>query len=868
MPEEGIRIDVRDEEGNQVLEVELVIKNTVRTLKTLLAETTHLPPLCQYLVAGKTGEPLDDSDTIDAVYFNGKNTNLEMTVIMVKTFHALHEFLAHPNGDLKSVALKVLGRLGEQDFEFARDTILACVNDPLPTVRCAAIDTLVHIGDALAQPSRPPELLRDFNKACLKQLAGRVADCREEVRRSAAEALLVLAKGQNAAIKAIKPHMKHLDKCVRQDAARALGHIAKRGDEDATKALCAGFHDVDTEVRWACAEALKLAGDAATVPAVAKLCAEAEYAEVRELAVDVLPHLVGKSKDVEEAISAAIARMRDERAEVRIAAVRVLPDVAPFEHEAAMIALCSQLGHRRPKKPPPPPPPPPPKEKKKKSDDSDEESEEEEEEPPPPPPPKPEPIVTPNEDTDERVRAAALQGLLRLSPEDDVQVRKIFLSRFTENSALVRRAAAEGLLKKFAKRDDPEVVPAMVALTMHGLGDVRHQAVSALAALVERAEKEPSYFEEPPPSKSQLLVEADHYSRRHEARVKEVEAKIEEMLGKPKTVKTIKRKRMLKATLRKLVASERYAKCQTMLKLDALEKRVAELQEFKEQQEERIAQAEEALSKAKGKGDKLELRDIIDNLKANKEYLSALEELKEAVTLRKELEEEGDGGLSGDTKGKEKEETQKETVKDKEKDKEKEKGKGKDKAPAGAGATAAAAAAAGGAPAKASSGADGKADPEGEGAGEEGAEEKEVAESDADLSDEEVFPLLVQIDDDDDEELRRQRLAEAASAAVARRVPRGPVTALVHRVLSDPSWEVQQAALEALTKLAHPGRADVVDAAKPLVTHPSGRIRSAAIETLQAKVTTRDEALNQAFTLRLQDKDPNVRAKAAAALAA
>merc|ERR1711879_417922 len=114
--------------------------------------------------------------------------------------------------------------------------------------------------------------------------------------------------------------------------------------------------------------------------------------------------------------------------------------------------------------------------------------------------------------------------------------------------------------------------------------------------------------------------------------------------------------------------------------------------------------------------------------------------------------------------------------------------------------------------------------------------------------------------DDAAEELERQRKAALPPPSPR---PKGPVTALVRCLRKDDSWDVQQAALEALTVFAPRDRADVIEAVRPLLTHPAANMRRAALLFMATKVQKLSPDDRAACNLRLQqDRDEDVRAAA------
>eukprot|EP00927_Polykrikos_kofoidii_P028404 TRINITY_DN24812_c0_g1_i1.p1 TRINITY_DN24812_c0_g1~~TRINITY_DN24812_c0_g1_i1.p1 ORF type:complete len:882 (-),score=183.36 TRINITY_DN24812_c0_g1_i1:159-2804(-) len=808
--EKVICVHVCDTEGAEVAEVDAPSRSTVRSLKVAISEQCSVPPVCQQL-SSQSGVVLEDGALMDLVYLQCRGFGSEMTVVMVKRFESINELLAQESVELRQLAAVAVGQLTtEEDYEFTLGVLKMCLRDGDTDVRRAAVDSLVRTAAALertiATMDEDVGTLKGHSQNALNLLSNGIADYHHDVRQDAGHAMNVVAKGEKLALKAVKSHLKHYNKGVRQVAVRVLSSLAAKGDKETITALCASLEDAASEVRCEVAKALRLVGSNNEVVKHLQKISGSTSGEVRRLAVETL-RVVSPPED-EEAIAAVIACMRDPLVEIRLSAMQVLPSVAPAFHEAAVIALCGQLGEYRAPKPPP-----------KTGDTSSSSSEEEDDNDAEgdddegstksdesdggnqrrkrKKKPEPEPIVIPLEDEDPQVRKAAVMALAELAESDDEQTIAILLMRFEDTAPEVRRAAADALLQKFAKKDDERVVPAMISLTLHEFADVRWLAVKLLAELVvQKIDKTPT-FEDPPSSPvTDELEAAKQYVSEHDMMIERVQSKIEEVRKKAKSEKSKKMKRMFKATLLKLERDEKYADAIVLVK----EWKFQVAKAVVESQRQTIADTTLQMKKSNKKSVKKELFGRIKALEADEAYLEALILYREVTG---EVAEEPGLGVSAP----------------------------KDEEPEFA-----------------------------EPVQEEIEEEVEVTDDEENegLEDEEVVPMYLE---------GHEKPGEVAEAALPQPRPSGPVTALAC-LLNDEyeGWEVRLAAAGALKKLADHGREDVIQAAKPLLLHPVAELRVAAIELLASKTNRSDKETNDALTKLLKDRQATVRAVALKAL--
>eukprot|EP00929_Paragymnodinium_shiwhaense_P046189 TRINITY_DN23513_c0_g1_i1.p1 TRINITY_DN23513_c0_g1~~TRINITY_DN23513_c0_g1_i1.p1 ORF type:complete len:861 (-),score=251.81 TRINITY_DN23513_c0_g1_i1:172-2754(-) len=834
--EKTFHITILDAKDNVLLELEAPKKWSSFALKSSITDACRVPGLCQMLTLD--GGVIRDGVSMEEIYVSGKSVaDDSFTLKMEKNFSELNACLKSEHPNQRQLAVQALAELATaEDYEFAFERLAAAVSDADVDVRRVAVEGLVRMTDLMARQTEADITLKRMfgthTEECAKALSGAVADCMEDVRQQGYDALNLTSRHNKKAIAAMKTHLKHHSRCVRVTAARTLALISMPEDKDVMVALAQSFEDPDSGVRLEAAKSLVKVGSLQIVQKLCTLCSN-KCGEIQRLALETLPKIAPPQPGKEvcaDAIAAALAHLHEPLNDVRLTALRALHGLVPEGHDAAIVALCGKLGRFRK----PLPPPKPPKKKRAADSDSDDESEDSDEdseasgneeddddgkkkkkrkkkEQRPPTP-----IVHPPEDTDPQVRKAALEALADLAPRTDAQVFDILLYRFTDPAPEVRRAAMVALTEKFALKDDERLVPILVKLTnSHANGDVRWLAVRALAKVVQsRIDNSPTYAAIPGATEDEQMEKARAFVNKQQQRIQLINEKLEEVRSKKRSTKTRKSKRMFKATLLRITSDKYYIHSRLRLAENDEER----LREFVKSHEDMWAEAKQALKLEKRRDKVKEFKQLVKEFETNEEYHEALKEIEEIEELKAKVSgkpwppvpPEGEGAA----------ETKAPVV----------------EIPFG--------------PPK-----DLPDKPPNADAAEAEAEEEEEPQSETDnegLEDEDVYRQYLESEDEEERE-------EVPPPPL---VPAGPVTALVHRVKEDGSLEVVQAAVEALTKLAAPGRKDVIDALRPLADGPLSThadLRVAAIECLLAKVQKNDKELLQVCWKRSQDRDDAVR---------
>ncbi len=298
---------------------------------------------------------------------------------------SLAEALRHSDSQRRSLLLPLLGARSA-----AKDDVLACLADSLPSVRALACDTLARIGDVSVVPILFPLLadadarvsqgaaaaIQSLGSADTERLAleaARSSDVR--VRRAAlriiayfgypsARALLIGAMGDDderirdvaasglaalddaSATDALVTATKHASPRTRATATRALGQSSTT---EARDALRDALVDSDPWVRYYACQAIGRSGDLAAADAVVALLDDSA-GQVRVAAIDALARLRGEraldalhraaASDDQDVVRAALLGLAVVRSP---SSIPVLARAAHSEESATRLVALSAL---------------------------------------------------------------------------------------------------------------------------------------------------------------------------------------------------------------------------------------------------------------------------------------------------------------------------------------------------------------------------------------------------------------------------------------------------------------------------------------------------------------------------------------------
>eukprot|EP00747_Dinoflagellata_sp_TGD_P127960 gnl/TRDRNA2_/TRDRNA2_174464_c3_seq2.p1 gnl/TRDRNA2_/TRDRNA2_174464_c3~~gnl/TRDRNA2_/TRDRNA2_174464_c3_seq2.p1 ORF type:complete len:417 (-),score=89.99 gnl/TRDRNA2_/TRDRNA2_174464_c3_seq2:310-1380(-) len=225
-------LEVRNVAGEQ-LEIDLDLKDGVRSLKDMIEKTWGIPVFCQKLTVGDA--ILEDID--EATLQGAKH----LAVSVIRCDAEIYPHLMDEDECSQQLAFSTLVRVAEGDYETSIAALLVCLRHQRARVRWLALQALGQVAN------KDDDVL-------LARICASLGDQDRTVREAASQALGKLAQGNDKkvdkkvdkTIAAVCSHVLSGDSEVRRSAVEALVEIA--GTTNADDIACLLDHQ-DSKVR-------------------------------------------------------------------------------------------------------------------------------------------------------------------------------------------------------------------------------------------------------------------------------------------------------------------------------------------------------------------------------------------------------------------------------------------------------------------------------------------------------------------------------------------------------------------------------------------------------------------------------------------
>jgi len=178
-------------------------------------------------------------------------------------------------------------------------------------------------------------------------IATRLRDNDDDIRIAAAKAIVHIAeKGNSCVIKALLALLRDSNCRVRAAAAGALGQVTEKGNRDVTEALIGGFEDSDWEAKIAAAQAHAQVADSSDRRGIDALIGAIEHSDGMIKVASAHAHAQVVDSTDRRGSAALLACLLDEEGRVRASAASALGRATEKGNRDVIEALVARIGDK------------------------------------------------------------------------------------------------------------------------------------------------------------------------------------------------------------------------------------------------------------------------------------------------------------------------------------------------------------------------------------------------------------------------------------------------------------------------------------------------------------------------------------------